>query len=51
AWVATDCFVGPGVKIGTNAVIGARSSVFKSMPSGQVCMGSPCRPCYSRPMS
>ncbi|WP_138497274.1 hormogonium polysaccharide biosynthesis acetyltransferase HpsU [Nostoc sp. PA-18-2419] len=44
AWVATDCFVGPGVKIGANAVIGARSSVFTNMPSGQVCWGSPCRP-------
>ena len=44
AWVATDCFVGPGVTIGANAVIGARSSVFKDMPAQQVCMGSPCRP-------
>jgi len=48
AWVATDCFVGPGVKIGANAVIGARSSVFTSMPSGQVCWGSPCRPNKAR---
>ncbi|ODH00121.1 colanic acid biosynthesis acetyltransferase WcaF [Nostoc sp. KVJ20] len=44
AWVAADCFVGPGVQIGANAVIGARSSVFTNMPSGQVCWGSPCRP-------
>lgn len=50
AWVATDCFVGAGVKIGANSVIGARSSVFKSMPPGQVCLGNPCRPCYPRPM-
>lgn len=48
AWVATDCFIGPGVKIGANAVIGARSSVFKDMPPGQVCLGNPCRPCYAR---
>jgi len=47
-WVATDCFVGPGVKIGANSVIGARSSVFKNMPPGQVCLGNPCRPCYAR---
>ncbi len=47
-WVATDCFVGPGVKIGANAVIGARSSVFGNMPPGQVCWGTPCRPQYSR---
>lgn len=48
AWVAADCFVGLGVHIGANAVIGARSSVFKNMPSGQVCLGNPCRPCYPR---
>ncbi|MEA5551730.1 hormogonium polysaccharide biosynthesis acetyltransferase HpsU [Anabaena cylindrica UHCC 0172] len=48
AWVATDCFVAPGVEIGANAVIGARSSVFTNMPAGQVCWGSPCRPHYER---
>lgn len=48
AWVATDCFVGPGVKIGANAVVGARSSVFRNLPAGQVCWGNPCRPRYLR---
>ncbi|MEL7034315.1 MAG: hormogonium polysaccharide biosynthesis acetyltransferase HpsU [Cyanobacteria bacterium J06592_8] len=48
AWVAADCFVGPGVVIGSNAVIAARSSVFKDMPPGQVCVGTPCRPRYKR---
>ncbi len=48
AWVAADCFVGPGVQIAANAVIGARSSVFSNMPSGQVCWGSPCRPKTAR---
>jgi putative colanic acid biosynthesis acetyltransferase WcaF len=48
AWVAADCFVGLGVEIGANTVIGARSSVFKSMPSGQVCWGNPCRPQHPR---
>ncbi|MEA5563934.1 hormogonium polysaccharide biosynthesis acetyltransferase HpsU [Anabaena sp. UHCC 0399] len=47
-WVATDCFVAPGVQIGANTVIGARSSVLADMPSGQVCWGSPCRPQYPR---
>lgn len=50
AWIATDCFVAPGVDIGANAVVGARSSVFKSMPAGQVCWGSPCSPRYPRQM-
>lgn len=48
AWVATDCFVAPGVKIGANAVIGTRSSVFASMPEQQVCWGTPCRPRHRR---
>ncbi|ABA23481.1 transferase hexapeptide repeat protein [Trichormus variabilis ATCC 29413] len=48
AWVATDCFIAPGVEIGANAVIGARSSVFTNMPAGQVCWGSPCRPQHPR---
>ncbi|MBW4522108.1 MAG: hormogonium polysaccharide biosynthesis acetyltransferase HpsU [Scytolyngbya sp. HA4215-MV1] len=49
-WVATDCFVGPGVEIGANSVIGARSSVFSSLPAQQVCWGTPCKPHYPRTM-
>jgi putative colanic acid biosynthesis acetyltransferase WcaF len=48
AWVAADSFIGPGVSIGANAVIGARSTVFTDMPHGQVCWGTPCRPRYTR---
>lgn len=48
AWVATDCFIGAGVEIGANAVIGTRSSVFNNMPPGQVCFGTPCRPQHPR---
>jgi putative colanic acid biosynthesis acetyltransferase WcaF len=51
AWVATDCFIAPGVTIGANAVIGARSSVFADMPAGQVCFGSPCKPRHARVMN
>ncbi|MBE9116003.1 colanic acid biosynthesis acetyltransferase WcaF [Lusitaniella coriacea LEGE 07157] len=50
AWVATDCFVAPGVTIGANAVIGARSNVFRDIPAQQVAWGSPCRPHYPREM-
>ncbi|MBK4729407.1 colanic acid biosynthesis acetyltransferase WcaF [Oxynema sp. CENA135] len=50
-WVAADCFVGPGVKIGANAVVGARSSVFTDLPAAQVCFGSPCRPRSPREIS
>lgn len=49
-WIATDCFIAPGVQIGSNAVIGARSTVLKSMPAQSVCWGSPCRSHYLREM-
>ncbi|MEM6612438.1 MAG: hormogonium polysaccharide biosynthesis acetyltransferase HpsU [Cyanobacteria bacterium P01_C01_bin.72] len=47
-WIATDCFVAAGVNIGANSVIGARSSVLKSIPAQQVAWGSPCRVRYPR---
>jgi putative colanic acid biosynthesis acetyltransferase WcaF len=47
-WIATDCFIAPGVQIGANAVIGARSSVFSNIPAQQVCWGTPARPRYQR---
>jgi putative colanic acid biosynthesis acetyltransferase WcaF len=43
-WIATDVYVGPAVKIGDGAVIGARSSVFKDMPNKMLCYGYPCKP-------
>jgi putative colanic acid biosynthesis acetyltransferase WcaF len=51
AWLAADCFVGPGVEIGANTVVGARSSVFGSLPAGQICLGTPCRPQRARVMA
>jgi putative colanic acid biosynthesis acetyltransferase WcaF len=49
-WIATDCLVTQGVEIGANTVVGARSSVFSSLPPQQVCWGTPCRPRYDRVM-
>lgn len=43
AWLATDVFVAPGVEIGAGTVVGARSSVFKSLPAGVVASGSPAK--------
>ena len=51
AWVATDCFIGPDLCIGANSVIGARSSVLQSMPAGQICFGTPCKPVKPRVMN
>ncbi|MGL5940606.1 MAG: hormogonium polysaccharide biosynthesis acetyltransferase HpsU [Waterburya sp.] len=48
-WIATDCFIASGVSIGSNSVIGARSSVMKNIPSRQVAWGNPCVVRYSRP--
>lgn len=47
-WIAADCFIAPGVKIGANSVIGARSSVFNNIPHEQVAWGTPCVAQYSR---
>lgn len=43
AWVAADVFVGPGVTVGEGAVVGARSSVFKSVEPWTVVGGTPAR--------
>lgn len=47
-WIATDCFIGNGVRIGANTVVGARSSVFRDLPPQQVAWGSPCSCHYRR---
>lgn len=40
-WLATDVYVAPGIHIGDGTVVGARSSVFKELPAGKICMGTP----------
>ena len=41
AWVTADVFVGPGVTIGEGAVVGARSTITRNIPSWVVVAGSP----------
>lgn len=48
AWVATDVFIAPGVAVGRGAVIASRSSVYKNMPEGMICMGCPAIPIKPR---
>ncbi len=47
-WLAADVYVAPGVTVGKGAVIGARSSVYKDIPEGMVCIGSPAKPIRKR---
>ncbi|MDR3416934.1 MAG: hypothetical protein P4L83_12175 [Nevskia sp.] len=49
AWVAADAFVGPGVKVGTGAVVGARSTVLADVPDWTVVAGSPAQQRGQRP--
>ena len=42
-WLATDVYVAPNVTIGDFTVVGARSSVFKDLPSNVVCKGNPAK--------
>lgn len=44
AWIAADVFVGPGVTVGKDCVVGARSTVFHSLPAGMICAGDNARP-------
>ncbi len=49
AWIATEVFIGPGVSIGEEAVVGARSVVVRDQPAGMFCAGNPCKPKHPRP--
>lgn len=42
-WLATDVYVGPGISIMDGTIVGARSSVFKDLPSNKICLGSPAK--------
>ncbi len=48
AWVCAEAFIGPGVSIGKECVVGARAVVVKDMPPGMVCAGNPARPIKPR---
>jgi putative colanic acid biosynthesis acetyltransferase WcaF len=48
AWLATDVFVSPGVRIGNGAVVGARSVVLHDLPEMMVCVGQPAMAIRSR---
>ena len=43
SWIAAGCLIGPGVKIGKNAQIGANSLVLKDVPDNCFVAGSPAK--------
>ena len=43
AWICADAFVGPGVTIGTRAVVGARAVAMKDVAPGDIVTGNPAR--------
>jgi putative colanic acid biosynthesis acetyltransferase WcaF len=49
-WIAAEAFIGPGVTIGDNTVIGARAVVMKDVPPGVVVGGNPARVIKPREM-
>lgn len=48
-WLAADVFVAPGIVIHNGTVVGARSSVFQSLPAGKICFGNPAKVIKNRP--
>lgn len=49
-WVAAQAFIGPGVTVGDNSVVGARAVVTRDVPPGVVVGGNPARVIKPRPM-
>jgi putative colanic acid biosynthesis acetyltransferase WcaF len=48
AWIAADAFVGPGVRIGEGAVLGARGCTFRDLEQWTVYTGNPAQPVKKR---
>ena len=40
-WVAAEAFVGPGVTINDNAILGARAVTFKNLAASSIYVGNP----------
>ena len=48
-WICTEAFVGPGVTVGSNTIVGARSVVIKDVNPNLIVAGNPAIPLRKRP--
>lgn len=48
AWICADAFLGPGVHVGSFAIVGARSVAIKDVIPGTIVVGNPARVVRSR---
>ncbi|WP_287395047.1 colanic acid biosynthesis acetyltransferase WcaF [Mesorhizobium sp.] len=48
SWICADAFVGPGVRVGSRAIIGARCVVMKDVEPGSIMIGNPAKLLHRR---
>jgi len=48
AWICADAFIGPGVRVGEGALVGARAVAVKDVQPWQIVVGNPARPIKER---
>ncbi len=49
-WICAHAFIGPGVTIGDNAIVGAASCVSKDVPANMIVAGNPAQTVRERPI-
>ena len=49
AWICADAFIGPGVTVSSESIVGARAVVTKDVPSRVIVSGNPARVLAPRP--
>ncbi|MFI4859037.1 MAG: glycosyltransferase [Phycisphaerales bacterium JB063] len=48
-WICAEAFIGPGLKVGDNALVAARAVVFEDVEPGMIVSGNPARAVKPRP--